>query len=341
MEWRLQQRLREETMMKNDNLELAQVEAVDGERTGLAVEVSGLVKRFGERQVLHGLDLRIPAGEFIAIVGRSGCGKSTLLRQLAGLDTVSGGAIGLDGKARDALGDEVRIMYQEARLLPWRTVIQNVALGLSGSRTQVRRRAEEALAQVGLADRADEWPIRLSGGQRQRVALARALIHRPRLLLLDEPLGALDALTRIEMQRLIEQIWRQHAFTAVLVTHDVGEAVALADRILLIEEGRITFDEPVDLPRPREHGEGRFAALESRVLKRLMTVEALNPRNQLRGRVTEIVIDRVLSEVRVLTPAGVVSAAVPTSALRELSLELGAEVLAIFKSNEVLLATTD
>jgi sulfonate transport system ATP-binding protein len=153
-------------------------------------------------------------------------------------------------------------MYQEARLLPWRTVIQNVALGLPGSRAQVRARAEEALAQVGLADRADEWPSRLSGGQRQRVALARALIHRPRLLLLDEPLGALDALTRIEMQRLIEQIWRQHAFTAVLVTHDVAEAVALADRILLIEEGRITFDEVVDLPRPREHGEARFAALE-------------------------------------------------------------------------------
>jgi sulfonate transport system ATP-binding protein len=309
---------------------------------GLDVEIRGLVKYFGERQVLHGLDLSIPAGEFVAIVGRSGCGKSTLLRQLAGLDTLSGGAIGLDGKARDDLGDDqVRIMYQEARLLPWRTVIQNVALGSAGSRAQVRAQAEEALAQVGLADRADEWPSRLSGGQRQRVALARALIHRPRLLLLDEPLGALDALTRIEMQRLIEQIWHQHAFTALLVTHDVAEAVALADRILLIEEGRITFDEPVDLPRPREHGEARFAALESRVLKRLMTVDALNPRNQLRGRVTEIVIGKVLSEVLVMTPAGVLSAAVPTSTLSEFPLELGADVLAVFKSNQVVLATSD
>ncbi|MBL8423499.1 MAG: ATP-binding cassette domain-containing protein [Candidatus Accumulibacter phosphatis] len=328
-------------MMQVDNLELAQVEAVQSGSGGLAVEVSGLVKHFGERQVLHGLDLSIPPGEFVAIVGRSGCGKSTLLRQLAGLDTLSGGAIGFDGKARDTLGDQVRIMYQEARLLPWRTVIQNVALGLPGSRAQVRARAEEALAQVGLADRADEWPSRLSGGQRQRVALARALIHRPRLLLLDEPLGALDALTRIEMQRLIEKIWRQHAFTALLVTHDVAEAVALADRILLIEEGRITFDEPVGLPRPREHGEACFAALESRVLKRLMTVEALNPRNQLRGRVTEIIIDKVLSEVVVMTPAGVVSAAVPTSALSEFPLELGTDVLAVFKSNDVVLATAD
>lgn len=280
--------------MYMDNREMAQLETVRTRTGGLEVEVNGLVKHFGERQVLHGLDLRIPAGEFVAIVGRSGCGKSTLLRQLAGLDALSGGSIDLDGSTREVLGDQVRIMYQDARLLPWRTVIQNVALGLPGSRAEIRVRAEEVLTQVGLADRADEWPSRLSGGQRQRVALARALIHRPRLLLLDEPLGALDALTRIEMQRLIEQIWRLHAFTAVLVTHDVAEAVALADRILLIEEGRITFDEAVDLPRPREHGEACFAALESRVLKRLMTVEAINPRNQLRGRVTEIVVDQVL-----------------------------------------------
>lgn len=270
--------------MHIDTHELTRLEAVHGGRGGLVVDVSKLVIRFGDRQVLHGLDLHIPAGEFIAIVGRSGCGKSTLLRQLAGLDPLNEGAIRLDGQPRASLGGHVRIMYQEARLLPWRTVMQNVALGLPGRQVDVRERAEEALAQVGLADRADDWPSRLSGGQRQRVALARALIHRPRLLLLDEPLGALDALTRIEMQRLIEQIWRQHAFTAVLVTHDVAEAVALADRILLIEDGRVTDDGPVDLPRPREHGETGFAATESRVLKRLMGVQAIPPRTPFRVR---------------------------------------------------------
>lgn len=232
------------------------------------------------------------------------------------------------------------MMFQDSRLLPWRTVVQNVAIGLDGPASEIRARALEVLAQVGLADRADEWPNRLSGGQRQRVALARALIHRPRLLLLDEPLGALDALTRIEMQRLIEQIWRQHRFTAVLVTHDVSEAVALADRIVLVEEGRITLDERVALSRPREHGEAGFAQLESRVLKRLMTVEALNNRNQIKGRITEIVVDSVLSEVRILTPAGLLTSTVLTRSLSEQPLELGAEVLASFKSNEVVLATT-
>ena len=324
--------------MQRDNSELERVQAAHT-AGGLRVDVSGLIKRFGERQVLDSLDLAIAPGEFVAIVGRSGCGKSTLLRQLAGLDALSAGSIALDGQPREALAEEVRIMYQDSRLLPWRTVVQNVALGLSGDKASVRAQAEDALARVGLAERANDWPGRLSGGQRQRVALARALVHRPRLLLLDEPLGALDALTRIEMQRLIEQIWRQHGFTAVLVTHDVAEAVALADRILLVEGGRITLDERVDLPRPREHGDPGFAALESHVLKRLMTIQAINARNQLRGRVTEILVDKVLSEVRVLTPLGLVSAAISTRTLSEQPLELGAEVLAVFKSNEVVLAT--
>ncbi len=326
--------------MNIDTSELNRVKAAAAETPGLRIGIRRLVKRFGERQVLHGLDLDIDSGQFVAIVGRSGCGKSTLLRLLAGLDETSGGDILLDGHAeRDLIGD-VRMMFQDARLLPWRTVIQNVALGLTGPKTEIRERALAVLAQVGLADRADEWPNRLSGGQRQRVALARALIHRPRLLLLDEPLGALDALTRIEMQRLIEQIWRQHQFTAVLVTHDVSEAVALADRILLIEDGWITLDETVQLARPREHGEAQFARLESRVLKRLMTIEAINSRNQIRGKVTGILVDSVLSEVQILTEAGLVAATVLTRSLAEQPLELGAEVLATFKSNEVVLATT-
>ena len=325
--------------MHIDTTELTHLRAAQPADSGLTITARGLAKRFGERAVLHDLDLDIPAGQFVAIVGRSGCGKSTLLRLLAGLDETSGGSIELDGADQTADHGDVRIMFQEARLLPWRTVLQNVALGLAGDKAEIKERARQALAQVGLADRADEWPSRLSGGQRQRVALARALIHRPRLLLLDEPLGALDALTRIEMQRLIEQLWRQHGFTAVLVTHDVAEAVALADRILLVEGGRITLDEPVALARPREHGEPRFAALESRVLKRLMTIESVTPRNQIRGRVTEIVVDKVLSEIRVLTSAGLVTATVSTRTLRDNPLEVGAEVLAVFKSNEVALAT--
>jgi len=135
-------------------------------------------------------------------------------------------------------------MFQDARLLPWKRVIDNVGLGLSGD---WRPRAEQALAEVGLAERANEWPAALSGGQKQRVALARALIHQPRLLLLDEPLGALDALTRIEMQQLIERLWLQHGFTVLLVTHDVSEAVAMADRVILIEDGAIGLDLAVDL----------------------------------------------------------------------------------------------
>jgi sulfonate transport system ATP-binding protein len=235
---------------------------------GHAVRLDGLRKHFGDRTVLDGLDLDIAPGEFVAIVGRSGCGKSTLLRLLAGLDTPSDGALRLGGAPASARRDDVRMMFQEARLLPWRTVLQNVTLGLDSA--DAIARARDALAQVGLADRAGDWPAVLSGGQRQRVALARALVHRPRLLLLDEPLGALDALTRIEMQRLIESVWRELRFTAVLVTHDVAEAVALADRVLLVEDGRITLDEPVALARPRAHGSPAFAELEGRVLARVL-----------------------------------------------------------------------
>jgi len=228
---------------------------------GVALQLTGLSKRYGERQVLHALDLRIGPGEFVAIVGRSGCGKSTLLRLLAGLESPSAGHI--EGLA----GSDTRFMFQDARLLPWARVVDNVALGLEGA--DARERAQSVLAQVGLAERGGEWPARLSGGQRQRVALARALIHAPRLLLLDEPLGALDALTRIEMHGLIEGLWQRHGFTALLVTHDVSEAVALADRVLLIEDGRVALDERIPLPRPRRHGPA-FAALEQRLLERVL-----------------------------------------------------------------------
>jgi sulfonate transport system ATP-binding protein len=238
---------------------------------GVSLRVRQLGQRFGERQVLTDIDLDIAPGGFVAIVGRSGCGKSTLLRLLAGLDRASTGHIEVNGQAldpRSPASQGVRLMFQDARLLPWKSVADNVALGLHGR--DVAQRVKEALAAVGLEDRADDWPAKLSGGQRQRVALARALVHRPRLLLLDEPLGALDALTRIEMQQLIEGLWQAHRFTAVLVTHDVSEAVALADRILLIEEQVVALDQTVSLPRPRPRGSASFAALEEAVLQRVL-----------------------------------------------------------------------
>ncbi len=240
---------------------------------GTEVSVSGLHKAYGGRTVLQHIDLRIAPGEFVAIVGRSGCGKSTLLRLVAGLESPSAGRIALDGRPQDGHDDGTRIMFQDARLLPWKRVLDNIALGLPGR--EGRERAREALAQVGLAERANDWPAVLSGGQRQRVALARALVHRPRLLLLDEPLGALDALTRIEMQQLIERLWLAHGFTALLVTHDVAEAVALADRVVLIEDHRIAFDERVPLLRPRSHGAPAFAAIEERVLRRVLRQPAI------------------------------------------------------------------
>ncbi|CAH0220929.1 aliphatic sulfonates ABC transporter ATP-binding protein [Pseudomonas mediterranea] len=241
---------------------------------GIPLAVRQLQKTFGSRQVLRDIDLHIPAGQFVAVVGRSGCGKSTLLRLLAGLDQPSDGQLLAGSAPLSAVQQDTRLMFQEARLLPWKRIIDNVGLGLKGN---WRALAVQALDAVGLADRADEWPAALSGGQKQRVALARALIHQPRLLLLDEPLGALDALTRIEMQQLIERLWQQHGFTVLLVTHDVSEAVAIADRVILIEDGRIGLDLPIDLPRPRIRGSHRLATLETEVLNRVLSLPGQPP----------------------------------------------------------------
>jgi sulfonate transport system ATP-binding protein len=235
----------------------------------LSLTIRGLHKSFGANEVLRGIDLHIPAGEFVAIVGRSGCGKSTLLRLIAGLDQSSAGSIGF---GEDARAEDVRVMFQEPRLLPWARVLSNVEVGLGRDRASpdAQLRAERALAEVGLGEKRGQWPATLSGGQKQRVALARALVSDPRVLAFDEPLGALDALTRISMQRLLERVWRDQGFTAILVTHDVSEAVALADRVLVIEDGRIAHDVNVDIPRPRRRGSLALAELEGSILNSLL-----------------------------------------------------------------------
>lgn len=234
---------------------------------GIFIESKNVIKKFENTQVLKELNLTINSGEFVCVVGRSGCGKSTFLRLLAGLEKVSQGEITLDGVKINGVHPDIRIMFQDSRLLPWRTVIENVALGLPKESYDL---AIDALKEVGLENKANEWPANLSGGQKQRVALARALVHKPRLLLLDEPLGALDALTRIEMQTLIERIWQEHKFTVLLVTHDVSEAVILGDRVVLIEEGKITLDLEINLSRQRERGSTEFAQLEANILSRVM-----------------------------------------------------------------------
>jgi sulfonate transport system ATP-binding protein len=232
--------------------------------SGLSVSLQGVSKAFGNRPVLNDLTLSIPPGQFVAVVGRSGGGKSTLLRLIAGLDPATKGIVSIDGRRVVGPQGAARLMFQDARLLPWQRVIGNVGIARG---PDWRPKARKALAAVGLEDRAEDWPAVLSGGQRQRVALARALLTRPNVLLLDEPFGALDALTRVEMHRLLERIWRERGFTALLITHDVAEAVGLADRVLVLREGAITLDLDIDLPRPRREASDPAAArLKAKIL---------------------------------------------------------------------------
>ena len=251
-------------------IDVPEFSARRGETRGLGLTIKGLRKSFGDNAVLRGIDLHIPAGQFVAIVGKSGCGKSTLLRLIAGLDKADAGTVDFDNTARR---EDIRVMFQEPRLLPWARVLSNVEVGLGADRTSAdaKARAERALNEVGLAEKRGQWPAVLSGGQKQRVALARALVSHPRVLAFDEPLGALDALTRISMQRLLGRVWQDQSFTAILVTHDVAEAVALADRVLVIENGRIAHDVTVDLPRPRQRGSADIARLEGDILKTLLS----------------------------------------------------------------------
>lgn len=221
-------------------------------------------RRFADLDVLRDLNLTLLGGEAVAVIGRSGCGKSTLLRLLANLDSPSEGSIELGGRPLAASDQRIRLMFQDARLLPWKTVLGNVLLG-----GHEFNQARYALDEVDLWDKARQWPATLSGGQRQRVSLARALAHQPDLLLLDEPFSALDALTRMSMHVLIERLWREHGFTLVMVTHDVSEAVTLADRVILLEDGGVAMDLRIDLPRPRVPTDPRFVQYEERLLQRL------------------------------------------------------------------------
>ncbi|MFS0687726.1 ATP-binding cassette domain-containing protein [Sporosarcina sp. 179-K 8C2 HS] len=231
------------------------------------IQLKDLKKSYNGTKVLDQLSLNIRKGEFVAIVGKSGCGKSTLLRLLSGLEKPSYGQILIEDEQLMSINRQSCMMFQDGRLLPWKRVLENVALGLKGSH---REEAMAVLRNVGLEHRIHEWPAKLSGGQKQRVALARALIHQPSLLLLDEPLGALDAFTRLEMQSLIENIWQKHGFTALLVTHDVEEAVALADRVILLQDGMIAQDLAIPLSRPRQRDHATFTSTVNQILKQIL-----------------------------------------------------------------------
>lgn len=224
-----------------------------------AVSIRALTRSFGGPNILDGLDLELQAGSFTALLGRSGSGKSTLLRTLAGLDPAPAGTVSVPA--------ERAVVFQEPRLLPWKKVWRNVSLGLRHG--DPRAKASAALAELGLSHRLDAWPLTLSGGEAQRVALARALVRDPKLMLLDEPFAALDALTRLRMQALVGRLWQQHNLTVLLVTHDVDEALLLADRAVVLIDGRIGADIAIPLERPRRHGDPEFIRLRQQLLSTL------------------------------------------------------------------------
>jgi sulfonate transport system ATP-binding protein len=239
-------------------------EAVSTKRTtsidpsrGAFTSIQGLSRRFGDREVLKDVNLTIQAGEIVALLGASGSGKSTLLRALAGLDAEATGYISLPRRRS--------VVFQDARLLPWQRVWRNVVMGL----TPQRARAIDALREVGLDARADAWPRTLSGGEAQRAALARALVREPDLLLMDEPFGALDALTRIRAQDLLLELYRRHHPAVLLVTHDVDEALRLADRAVVLVNGRIAAHIDIELERPRRHDDPRVHPLRAQLLSLL------------------------------------------------------------------------
>jgi sulfonate transport system ATP-binding protein len=238
--------------------------------TGSVVTARSLSRSFNSTNVLDDLDLDLAPGEFVALLGRSGSGKSTLLRALAGLDREITGQLEVHGP--------VSIAFQEPRLVPWKRLWANISLGLrTPARIQPREVAAAALAEVELTDRADAWPLTLSGGEAQRASLARALVRDPRLLLLDEPFSSLDALTRITMHRLVLNLWETHRPAVFLVTHDVDEALALADRVLVLAGGRISHESRIEAPRPRDRSAPELTRLRTRLLVELGALEEGTP----------------------------------------------------------------
>jgi sulfonate transport system ATP-binding protein len=240
------------------------------------INIKAVSKSFPQKKkplhVLDDINLDIRPGEFFSIVGGSGCGKSTLLRLVAGLDSHYEGDIRVDGVRVDGTSLDRGLLFQDARLLPWLNVEDNVALALTNnpaSKAEKKKLVQKHLELVGLDTFAKTYPHQLSGGMQQRVAIARGLVNRPRVLLLDEPLAALDALTRHRLQGELERIWKEEDITTVLVTHDVEEAVLLSDRIVVLEPrpGRVRRVVEIDLPRPRDRNDPRFIAIREDVLK--------------------------------------------------------------------------
>jgi sulfonate transport system ATP-binding protein len=237
---------------------------------GTAVVAANVERRFNGRDVLKNVNLTIESDQFVALLGRSGSGKSTLLRILGGLDGEYEGEV--------LVPERRAVVFQEARLIPWLRVLSNVVLGLrprDTGRGTLRDRGLEALREVELEEHAHDWPLTLSGGEAQRVALARALVREPQLMLLDEPFGALDALTRIKMQSLLQRLCARHRPAVLLVTHDVDEAILLADRVTVLVDGRISLDVEVDIERPRSRGDARFVELRDRLLRELGVEEQI------------------------------------------------------------------
>jgi sulfonate transport system ATP-binding protein len=233
-------------------------------RVDQVVRAESIRRRFGAREVLRGIELDLAEGEFVALLGRSGSGKSTLLRILAGLDP--------EAEGHAVVPDRRAVVFQDARLLPWLHLLENVTLGLRDR--DAAASGCRALAEVGLEDRVGDWPKNLSGGEAQRVALARALVREPGLLLLDEPFGALDALTRIKMHELLQHLCDRHHPTVLLVTHDVDEAILLADRVLVLTDGQISLDLAVAIEGPRRRDNPQMVELRARLLLELGVLAA-------------------------------------------------------------------
>jgi NitT/TauT family transport system ATP-binding protein len=259
---------------QNSHADRSPGDAPDGD--GLILHLNNISHGYrfdgGFRPVLEALDLRIEAGEFVALLGPSGCGKSTLLRLIAGLEKPASGWISADGHPVRGPGPECILMFQDPTLYPWRTVHQNVALSQDIAGRHNAAAVTAALRLVGLDGFRDAWPHQLSGGMAQRVAFARALINRPRLLLLDEPLGKLDALTRMTLQIELLNLWKKRGFTAVMVTHDVDEALFLATRVITLGgagSSVVLSDITVDLEQPRDRECSYMLDLRRRILEQL------------------------------------------------------------------------